>query len=259
MMHGMPDPLKVAVNAAETASRVAMRAFGKKIRIERKKDDTPVTEYDRGAEEAARRVIARAFPGDGVLGEEFGATREGAESRWILDPIDGTKSFVRGLPYWGTLVAREVRGRITTGVINLPAMGIIAWAQRGRGAYVNGRRVRVSAHTGLSRAYVLHGDLDLFVRHRAFGRLANVAKRGAIIKAIGDCPAYVWLASGRAEAMLEAVVDAWDIAAAKVIVEEAGGRFTDWHGRDTHMIRTVLATNGRVHGPLLSIFRGSSR
>ena len=253
----MADELKVAIAAAEAAGRVAMRAFGRKVRVEHKADATPVTAFDRAAEEAARRVIARAFPYDGVLGEEFGTTRPGAEARWLIDPIDGTKSFIRGLPYWGTLVAREVGGRVTAGVVHLPAMRHTIWAARGRGAFLDGRRIRVSRHSTLKRAYVLHGDLDLFVKHGVFNRMCPIARKGAIIKAIGDCPSYVWLASGRVEAMLEPEVDPWDIAAANVIIEEAGGRFTDWQGRDSHLIKSALATNGRLHGRLLRILKGA--
>jgi len=251
----MPDALKVALDAAEAAGRVAMRAFGRKVRVERKPDDSPVTEYDRAAEEAARRVIARAFPYDGVLGEEFGTTRAGAEARWLIDPIDGTKSFIRGLPYWGTLVAREVGGRITAGVIGLPAMRRTIWAARGRGAFLNGRRVRVSRHAALRGACVLHADLDTFVRYRALNRFRTIARRGAIIKAIGDCPAYVWLGSGCVEAMIEPEVDPWDIAAPKIIIEEAGGRVTDWRGRGSHRITNVIAGNRRVHAALLRILK----
>jgi len=255
----MPDDLKIALEAAQAAGRVAMRAFGRRVRVEHKADATPVTEYDRAGEAAARRVIARAFPSDGVLGEEFGTTRAGAEARWLIDPIDGTKSFIRGLPYWGTLVAREVRGRLTAGVIHLPAMGRTIWAARGRGAFLNGKRVRVSRHATLRGACVLHADLDTFVRYRALNGFRAIARRGAIIKAIGDCPAYVWLASGRVEAMIEPEVDPWDIAAPRIIIEEAGGRVTDWQGRDSHLIKNVIATNGRIHGPLLRILRARRR
>ncbi|MEK7476996.1 MAG: inositol monophosphatase family protein [Candidatus Coatesbacteria bacterium] len=251
----MPDELAVALRAAGAAGAVAMRAFGRKVRVERKADDTPVTVFDRAAEEAARRVIARAFPSDGVLGEEHGATRTGADARWLIDPIDGTKSFIRGLPYWGTLVAREVRGRLTAGVIALPAMGRTIWAARGRGAFLNGRRVRVSRQGALRGACVLHADLDTFVRYRALGVFDGIARRGAIIKAIGDCPAYVWLGSGCVEAMIEPEVDPWDIAAPRIIIEEAGGRVTDWKGRNSGGIRNVLATNGRIHAALLKILR----
>src|SRR5688572_23677269 len=110
-MPSRPDPLTVARRAADAAGAVALRSFGRKLKVERKSDDTPVTAIDRAAERTARQVIARALPEDGFLGEEFGDTRPGAEARWIIDPIDGTKSYIRGIPYWGTMIAREVRGR----------------------------------------------------------------------------------------------------------------------------------------------------
>jgi fructose-1,6-bisphosphatase/inositol monophosphatase family enzyme len=129
------------------------------------------------------------------------------------------------------------------------------WAASGRGAFLDGKRVRVSRNSTLRGAFVLHADLDTFVRYRALDGFRTIAHRGAVIKAIGDCPAYVWLASGCVEAMLEPEVDEWDIAAPRIIIEEAGGRVTDWQGRSPHDMRSVLATNGRVHSALLRILK----
>ena len=250
-MAARPDPLRIALRAADAAGAVALRSFGRKLRVMTKADRTPVTAIDRAAETTARRVIARAFPEDGFLGEEFGDTRPGAEARWIIDPIDGTKSYIRGIPFWGTLVAREVRGRITTGAVTLPALGYRMWAHRGRGAWLNGRRIRVSRHGTLRGAYLLNGDLDAFMKRGALPRIGAIAARSAIIRSLGDCGAYVWVAGGKADAMIEAAVSPWDVAALKVIIEEAGGRVTDWRGRDTHMISDIVASNGRLHAALL--------
>lgn len=242
--------LRTAIRAAQAAARVAMRAFGGPLVVETKADATPVTAIDRACEEAMRRVVRRDFPADGFLGEEFGARAGETEARWILDPIDGTKSYIRGMPFWGCMVAREVRGRVTAGAVALPALGRLIWAERGRGAWADGRRLRVSRRSTLDRAYVLCGGYETFVQHRAVHRMTALHRRGAVVRSPGDAPSYLWLAEGRADAVIEAGIAPWDIAAALVIVEEAGGRFTDWRGRPGFRIPNVLATNGRLHRPL---------
>jgi histidinol phosphatase-like enzyme (inositol monophosphatase family) len=248
--------LPVALRAARCAGAIALRAFGTRLRVHTKADATPVTAIDRAGELAIRRIIARAFPADGFLGEEHGSTRPDAPVRWIMDPIDGTKNYIRGIPFWGTLVAREVLGRIDVGVVCFPALRQTLWAARGGGAFLDGRRIRVSRVSDLNRAYIQHGDLEAFHKRGALPRLAAIAARCAMIRSFGDCPAYRWVASGQAEAMIEASISPWDIAALKIIVEEAGGRMTDWRGRDTHMLDQVIASNGRLHRPLLNLLRG---
>lgn len=245
--------LPVALAAARRAGRIALRAFGTRLVVETKADRTPVTAIDRAGERAIRRIITRTFPQDGFLGEEFGATGPARGVRWIIDPIDGTKSFIRGIPSWGTLVAREVDGRLDLGVLCLPALGHTLWAVRGGGAFLNGRRIRVSRTRRLGDASVLFGDLEAFEQRGATRRLLRIAGRCAVIRSPGDCIAYRWVAAGRAEAVIEAAISPWDIAALKVIVEEAGGRLTDWKGRDTHMISDVVATNGLLHAQLLRV------
>ena len=251
--------MRVAIDAVTRAGDHAQRVFGRRHRIMVKADSTPVTAVDRACEEIARRVISRAFPADGFLGEEFGLTRAGSGTRWILDPIDGTKSYIRGIPYWGTLLARETAGKLDLGVMYLPVMGKLLWATRGGGAFMNKRRLRTSPRLSLRGALVLSGDFDLFVKHRALKRLAAVARRGTIVRGGGDCVAYMWLAGGHADAVVEPVVGPWDVAAPRIIVEEAGGVFTDWNGRNSHMIETVLAATGRLHKPLLSLLRPHKR
>jgi len=247
--------LSVALAAARRAGAIALGAFGTRLKVETKADRTPVTAIDRRCEQAIRRTITRRFPDDGFLGEEFGATGAGNGVRWIIDPIDGTKSFIRGVPSWGTLVAREVKGRVDLGVLMLPALGQTLWAVRGGGAFLNGRRLRVSRTSTLREASVLFGDLEAFQRRGAGRRLLRIAGGCAVIRSPGDCIAYRWVAGGQAEAVIEAAISPWDIAALKIIVEEAGGRLTDWKGRDTHMISDVIATNGRLHRAMLTRLR----
>ncbi len=245
--------LKTALEAAEGAGRIILHAFRRRFHVEYKRDSSPVTEIDRASEAFIRRITSRAFPADGFLGEELGGERPDAEARWIIDPIDGTNNFIRGIPFWGVLIAREVRGRLTTGVIHYPALGETVWAERGHGAFRNGKRIRVSRVAPLGRAYVLHGGYEYLVRHRGASLLAAVYSRCGTMRAFGDCWGYSWVARGHVEAMLEATIKPWDAAAVKIVVEEAGGKMTDWRGRDTHMGPTLLATNGRVHGALIRI------
>ncbi len=244
------DSLRVAIKAAQRAGAIALRGFGRKLKIEFKRDSTPVTAIDRACEEELRRIIGRAFPQDGFMGEEFGVEAGSSGNRWIIDPIDGTKSFIRGIPFWGVMVAREEEGRLNLGVIHFPALGRIMYAQKGCGAFLDRRRLRVSRVKSLHRCTILHGDLPCFVKTKTLAKLGRIARRVEAVRGYGDCWGYSWLCMGRAEAVIEAAMHPWDVAAPKVIVEEAGGRMTDWHGRDSYMIRNSLATNGRLHGAL---------
>jgi histidinol phosphatase-like enzyme (inositol monophosphatase family) len=248
--------LRVALAAAHRAGAIAMRAFGTRLTIETKADATPVTVIDRACEEAMRKTITRAFPTDGFLGEEYGSTNPGADIRWIIDPIDGTKGYLRGLPFWGCMIAREVRGRLDVGVVHMPALRQTLWATRGGGAFLDGRRIRVSRTTSLRKSYILNGDLEAFAHRGALPRLGRIARSAGVVRSLGDCAAYRWVATGNAEAVIEAALHPWDVAAIKIIIEEAGGRVTDWAGRNDHMIRNIIASNGRLHGTLLRALRG---
>jgi histidinol phosphatase-like enzyme (inositol monophosphatase family) len=247
--------LKTAIKAAMEAGNHALKAFGLKHRIMTKADSTPVTVVDRECEEILRKILSREFPEDGFFGEEFGSSGPGARARWILDPIDGTKCYIRGIPLWGTLLAREVLGRLTVGVVHLPAMDRLLWAGRGTGAFMNGRRLKVTGQRNIRSAYIAHGDIDLFLQHRALKRLVSVAHQGAILRSLGDCPAYMWVAGGNADAMIESEVAPWDVAAPKIILEEAGGTLTDWNGNDSHLITNVVAANRLLHPKLLKLLK----
>jgi histidinol phosphatase-like enzyme (inositol monophosphatase family) len=250
------DPLRVAIDAALAAGSLARASRGARLKVRLKADATPVTQVDHACEELIRRRLARAFPSDGLVGEEYGEVRAGAEAVWIVDPIDGTKAFIRGFPYWGTLIARAERGRLTAGVVYLPALNELLWAARGRGAYRNGRRLRVSRTGALEDAQVLQGSLECFVRRRRLGALARLAARVRTVRGYGDCWGYTWLVRGMADAMVEAEVSPWDVAAVKIVVEEAGGRVTDWRGRDDWRGGDVVASNSRLHGAVLRALRG---
>jgi histidinol phosphatase-like enzyme (inositol monophosphatase family) len=249
----MREELAAALAAAEAARKVALRWFGRPMVVERKPDGSPVSAADRETEEAIRAVLRRAFPADGVVGEELGVERADAACRWIVDPIDGTRNFVRGIPLWGTLIARAEGDRLRVGVISLPALGTLLYATRGGGAFERREPLRVSTRRRLADAYVLHGGYEYRTARRGRFLLPAVAVRVATMRSLGDCQAYAWIARGKCEAMFEESLRPWDIAPIKLVIEEAGGRLTDWAGRDTWEGPTVLASNGRVHRELVGI------
>ncbi|HEY6865807.1 MAG TPA: inositol monophosphatase family protein, partial [Candidatus Eisenbacteria bacterium] len=236
----------VALEAARAAGETALRRFRVAIAVETKADGTPVTAADRAAERAARAVIERHFPADGILGEEDGLVRPDSPRRWIVDPIDGTKSFVRGVPLWGSLVALVERGHVIAGAAHYAALGESVSAARGEGCWSGNHRCAVSAVRGLARATVLTTDVTFArkpARREDWWRLAD---RAALARSWGDCYGYLLVATGRAEVMVDPVMAPWDVAAVSVIVEEAGGVFTDWEGHPSGLGTSAIATNRGV-------------
>ena len=199
-----------------------------------------------------------AFPDVGFLGEEFGA--QGSQSRrWIVDPIDGTKNFVRGIPYWATLIALEEEGDVTLGVVHSPATGELYWARRGQGAWVDGVALRVSPVDRLADAMLVHSSLNLLRPldgGRCWDGFVRLVERTDRQRGFGDYFGYTFVLRGQAELMLEADVKPWDVAPFKVLFEEAGGRFTDFAGQPTIYSGTALASNGRLHADLLAALNG---
>jgi histidinol-phosphatase len=248
--------LGAATEAAHEAGRIALRYYQDGFDVVMKPDQTPVTQADREAEQAIERVLGRAFPGHGVLGEEFGG-RGNQDVRWIIDPIDGTKNFVRHIPFWATLIALEDHGEVVAGVIHNPVSGELYSARRGGGAFLNGTRVHVSDVADLRDATLLHAGLGL-VRSAGhwdgFVRLVDATGRQ---RGFGDYLGYGLLAQGAAEIYAEVDLKPWDLAPCKIVIEEAGGRFTDFTGAPTIYNGTALATNGRLHDAVVSLLRGS--
>ncbi len=251
--------LDAAVEAARVAGAIALKYFRGGFEVTLKPDATPVTEADREAEQAIVEILGRAFPSHGFLGEEFGG-RGPEDVRWIIDPIDGTRNFVRRIPVWATLIGLEERGEITVGVIHNPATGELYTTRRGAGAFLNGERLRVSEVTDLPRATLLHAGVGHVRRTRyweGFLRAVDATERQ---RGPGDYAGYTLVAEGKAEVYAEiyppgAGLKPWDLAPCKLLVEEAGGRFTDVDGRVTIYSGTALATNGRVHDAVLALLR----
>ena len=250
--------LSVAQDAAYIGGRRTLAYFGTgTAAAELKPDQTPVTLADREAERLIRDVIGRTFPDHAILGEEDGETAGTAPGkapvRWIVDPIDGTRTFVRGVPFYGTLIGVEVGGEPVVGVVYLPALDEMVAAARGLGCTRNGRTCRVSVEGRLDQALaVVTEERTARARSGAWDRLVAAT---AMQRTWADCYGYVLIATGRAEVALDPIMNIWDCAALLPIVEEAGGRFTDWSGRRTIDGGEAVATNGFLHGDVLDLLR----
>ena len=247
---GGEESLQTLLDAAAALARatgdVAMRHFRSNIAVEFKRDGSPVTIADREAEQRARAWVEARFPDDGVLGEEFGESKPGARRRWIIDPIDGTKSFVRGVPLWGSLVAVAEGERVLAGAACFPPVDELVAAAPGLGCWWNGARCRVSTVAELGAATLLTTD-DRFPGNT--GRKARfdaLAQRVAVSRSWGDCYGYLLVATGRAEVMVDDVVSAWDAAGWPPCGTAGGGVFTEGRGRPTAFGGSAIATNAAL-------------
>jgi histidinol-phosphatase len=247
---------ETAVAAATAAARVAMRYFDGAFTVEHKADESPVTVADRETETLLRAKLAAAFPGDGFLGEEHGAEPGTTGFRWIIDPIDATRNFIRGIPIWGTLVGLEHGGELVAGVIEAPAIGHRWRALRGDGAFHNDKPARVSDVSDLSKATIFYTSLPWFQKADRVDQFLEFTRRSEVQRGFGDFYGHVLVAQGSGELMVEYGVHAWDVAAIKPIVEEAGGRFSNWVGSQDIERPDVLVSNGRLHDEALRILAG---
>jgi histidinol-phosphatase len=238
--------MEAAEAAARVAGAVALGHYRRGVTVETKQDGTPVSVADRQAEEAVRAWLEARFPKDGILGEELGAARPEARRRWLVDPIDGTKTFVRRVPLWGTLVALVEGEEVLAGAAYFPAVEELVVAARGGGCLWNGSPAHVSDVSQLSLATVLATDEHFAGNARQRERFARLSARAALTRSWGDCYGYLLVATGRAEAMVDGVMAPWDAAALKPIVEEAGGVFTDWKGTATAFGGDTIATNRQL-------------
>jgi histidinol-phosphatase len=242
--------LQVAIDAVKRAEAKIMRYYQSDLTVSNKQDDTPVTIADREAEESIKAVIHAAFPDHTFFGEE-GEKSDLSNHKgftWIIDPIDGTSSYLRGIPLFGTLLALLHDGEIEVGVSNAPAWGELMWAAKGEGAFVNGKPARVSRVTDIHDAYVSNGRLKYFEIISKMTPLLDIARQAKWARGIGDFWIYHLVAQGKVDIMMEGYVNFWDVAAPKIIVEEAGGKFTQLNGKPIGYSSTsCLATNGLLH------------
>ena len=249
-----PSPeLQAALDAAEQAASIARSLFQHNIAVRIKADKSPVTEADVRCEIAIREILEARFPSYGFYGEETGSRDENAESLWLVDPIDGTKAFVREYPMFSTQIALMRRGEIVLGVSSAPVYGELSFAERGCGAYLNGKPVGVSEIATIESAALSTGNMKTLAIGGKWARYGALVSQVNRIRGYGDFLHYHLLASGKIDAVIESDVNILDIAACVAIVNEAGGRFTDLDGAPITLRSTsVLATNGRMHGPILA-------
>ena len=249
----------LAVTAAQEAGNLARKYYETTFEVERKADASPVTIADREAEQLIRTSVTRAFPQDGFLGEEYGNQPGESGFRWVIDPIDGTKSFIRHIPIWGTLVGLEYRDEQIGGVAYVPVLGMTYRALRGDGAFVNERRMRVSNVARLSDALLCYSSVSWFRNAGKEAVFMELAAKTSRQRGFGDFYGFVLVAEGACEVMADHGVHPWDVSAVKAIVEEAGGKLTDWAGVPTIEKPDVLASNGKLHDEVLGILNGRSR
>ncbi len=249
--------LRVALAAAEEAAQISRRYYAGNFTVTTKDDMTPVTQADVECEQAIRKLILERFPAHGFYGEETGRTRENADYLWLVDPIDGTKGFVRQYPFFSTQIALMHKGEIVLGVSSGTMMDELAWAEKGRGAWLNGSRLAVSSEDSPERTAVSTGNLKSLAASDGWPALGSIVERADRIRGYGDFYHYHLLASGKIEAVIESDVNILDIAALSVIVTEAGGLFTDLNGAKPNLdTRSVLAANPSLHATYLDVLRG---
>jgi histidinol phosphatase-like enzyme (inositol monophosphatase family) len=247
--------LDFSVKIAREAGEVTLRYFKREFETRLKGKDNFVTQADLETEALLRARIASEYPEDAILGEEEGESAGTSHRRWILDPIDGTYSFVHGVPLYGVLVGVEVEGEPAVGVINLPALGEVIYAAKGCGCFWNGEPARVSGTRRLEDALLLATDFGTCERYGFGPASAELERRAASRRTWGDCYGYALVATGRADVMLDPVLAVWDCAALLPVLEEAGGTLTGWDGQRSIRAGNALATNGLLFEEVSAIIR----
>ena len=257
------ERLNFAVEIAREAGEITLRYFRRSdLQVDRKADQSPVTIADRTAEELLRERIGKHFAGDAILGEEFGEQRGVSGYQWILDPIDGTKSFIHGVPLYTTLVAVLFKDEPVVGVIEAPAVAETVYAAKGGGCwYLLGKDAKpqaacVSSVGKLNEGLLLTSEVVSFADHRgkdSLGVYLELQRKARLARTWGDGYGYLMVATGRAEVMIDPVMNLWDAAPLQTVIEEAGGHFTDWQGKATVHSGEAVATNGRVTEEVLAI------
>lgn len=252
-MTTLAELLAVATEAAYLGGRRTLAYYNAGVVVETKSDSTPVTRADRESEDIIRERIARSFPTHAILGEEGGAKSGDSEYRWIIDPIDGTKSFIHGVPFYGVLIGVEVRGAASVGVVYMPALDEMVSAAQGLGCWWNGRPARVSQVAELAEATLLTTSVSsCMARSDAYSKLATATK---LQRTWGDCYGYVLVATGRAEIMLDPAMNPWDCAPLLPILQEAGGQFTTWSGTPTIWGPDAVGTNAALHSAVIDVLK----
>lgn len=247
--------LDVAIKTAREAGKIMMRYFEKSYSTYTKDDSTPATDADRECERTSVSIIKKHFPDHNFLGEEFKYEKTNSPFCWIIDPIDGTKVFIRKMPYFGCSIGLEKNGKIILGVIYVPMMKMLAFASKGKGAYLNGRRIKVSSTRKIENSYLIMGDIGKLYDKGYGKQLLSLMRKCYGYGGYADLVGLIFVARGNADINLIESHGPWDVAAAKIIIEEAGGKMTDFKGKDTIYSGESIATNGLLHKDVLKIFK----
>jgi histidinol-phosphatase len=249
--------LQPALRAARAAAKISREYYAGNFTVTTKEDLTPVTQADVECEHKIREIILEQFPEHGFYGEETGRTRDDADFLWLVDPIDGTKGFVRQYPFFSTQIALMHDGEVVLGVSSGTMMDELAWAEKGHGAWLNGKQLKVSNIKDPDRAAVSTGNLKSLASGEGWGSLGEIVARADRIRGYGDFYHYHLLASGKIEAVIESDVNILDVAALSIIVTEAGGVFSDLNGGRVNLeTRSVLAANPSLHEQFLAHLKG---
>lgn len=250
------EELELALRMAEEAGRAILPYFQTTLQVETKADNSPVTLADRKAEELLRGLMRKHTPDYGIIGEEFGGEPTGKGREWVIDPIDGTKAFIHGVPLFGTLLALLEEGRPVVGVCAVPALGHVLAASLGGGCSLDGKPCKVSEAATVEESLLLDGSSTTMERLGHGPAWSALRKRARLHRGWGDCYGHLLVAAGRAEAMVDPIVSIWDVAPFAVILPEAGGRFTSLSGKDSILEKSGVSSNGRIHEEILAGMRG---
>jgi histidinol-phosphatase len=255
--------IAAAIELAVAAGKLTLQYFGTQVEVERKGDNSPVTIADKQAEQLIRSELSVQFPADAILGEEFGEHGGSSEYRWIIDPIDGTKSFISGVPLYSTLLAVVHRGSVVVGVIYIPGLDELVFAAKGSGCWYSRHAAdpmpcKVSTRQ-LSEGAFLVSQADLFARRGAETVFRELERQAYVTRTWGDGYGYLLVATGRAELMVDPVANPWDLAAVQLVVEEAGGKFSDWQGNPSAFGGDGIGSNGLCHSAALALTRACPR
>ena len=248
------EELDFALSLSDESRRILRKHFGTRLQVEWKGDNTPVTRADRETEEALRTRIVKETPDYGIVGEEFGSETGSVDRQWVIDPLDGTKAFIHGVPLFGTLIALLEKGEPILGVIDLPVLGERVHAVLKGGCFHNGHPCGVSEIAKVEDALLLDGSITTMEKSGHGPAWSELRKKARLHRGWGDCYGHFLVATGAAEVMADPVVEIWDIAPLAVILPEAGGRFTSLQGRESIRDRSGLSTNGRLHDMVLQAF-----
>lgn len=253
----MKELYEFALEIARKAGDITLDYFEREMEVERKIDASPVTVADRRAEEFLREQIENRYPQDEIFGEEFGLKEGSSGIRWTLDPIDGTKTFIRGVPLYGTMIAVEIEGRSRIGVIRYPPLGQTLGAYEGGGCWLEGERCRVSEQTEISAASALFTAADTFIKHLGEEALLRLIRLTQFQRTWGDCYGYLLVATGRADFMIDPVMETYDLLPLIPILEEAGGHLSDLNDHvPTEGTIGIVGSNGKIHASVLELLRG---